>query len=67
VKHLKVGQVSSLCDLLNILEGVVIGMNVGALAEEAVVNASLCVPKPNSLSHVHASAIFVGFATAYNG
>lgn len=55
VKHLKLGQ------------GVVIGMNVGALAEETIVHSNLCIPKPKQLSHVHASAIFVGFATAYNG
>jgi len=55
VNHLKIGQ------------GVVIGMTVGAIAEEIVVHSNLCVPKPNKLDHCSASAIFVGFATAYNG
>ena len=49
------------------MQDVVFGMTIGALAEEVVISAQLAVPKPKSLSHVHAAAIFVGFATAYNG
>jgi NADPH:quinone reductase-like Zn-dependent oxidoreductase len=42
-------------------------MNVGALAEETVVPAMLCMKKPSTFTHAEAAAVFVGFMTAYHG
>eukprot|EP01116_Phalansterium_solitarium_P014163 TRINITY_DN31705_c0_g1_i1.p1 TRINITY_DN31705_c0_g1~~TRINITY_DN31705_c0_g1_i1.p1 ORF type:complete len:369 (-),score=80.21 TRINITY_DN31705_c0_g1_i1:105-1130(-) len=42
-------------------------MAAGAFAEELVAPAALCLPKPKSLTHAQASALFVGFMTAYHG
>jgi len=48
-------------------DAVVAGMSVGSMAEEMVVSAVACVPKPKSFTHAQASAVSVGFSTAYHG
>jgi len=48
-------------------DGVIFGLQVGAMAEEVVISEGFACKKPSSMDHVHASGVFVGFTTAYHG
>lgn len=55
VEHIRVG------------DEVAMAMAGGAMAEEMVVEASVCFPKPCNFSFAEAAAYFVGYCTAYHG
>jgi len=51
----------------NIGDEVMISMVVGSHAEEIIAYESQCVRKPRNFTHIEASGLSVGFATAYHG
>eukprot|EP01114_Cavostelium_apophysatum_P017290 TRINITY_DN5103_c0_g1_i2.p1 TRINITY_DN5103_c0_g1~~TRINITY_DN5103_c0_g1_i2.p1 ORF type:complete len:348 (+),score=92.83 TRINITY_DN5103_c0_g1_i2:45-1088(+) len=46
---------------------VLVGMSLGMMAQEAIVNSMMAIPKPKNLTYEEASGLFVGYTTAYHG